>query len=180
METLESNSFQAVESNGSELEVPNSSAPIDTRIEIPSSLLYWLQKDYLFVNRGADLYNLPAEVTIKEAIDEFKKESPDDEVLLDVIKSLEDFFETNLESLLLYESERSQYEDAALLDRPLVEVYGAFHLLRMFARLNFILPSLSMCIDSKITLVQCARHFLEYLDKNEAKYFSEDSFTTYA
>lgn len=153
------------------------SEAIDMQIKLPERLEYWLQKDCKLIN-GIDLHNLPAKVGVKLIIDAYVESKPPDDkaVLLDVMKTLENYFEEILDSSLLYDNERAQYEDMLQLNRPLSHVYGAFHLLRMFVHLNSDLPNLSLSSQSKIALLRCVSNFVEYLKENEEKYLRDDSF----
>lgn len=155
---------------------PGSSTATDAKIILPESLEYFDRIDYNLMCVGKEyehplfLDQFERRMTVKYIINEYtKSKSP-----TDVMCGLESYFEKSLGTFLLYERENPQYDQAVKRKVPLVEQYGAYHLLRLFVRLNSLLSQISLDEQSEVALVQGARDFLQYLAKNRHKYFYTD------
>ena len=85
------------------------------------------------------------------------------------------FFNQSIGTVLLYKYERKQFRDlketAAGKDKPLVELYGAEHLLRLFVKLPELLAQCKMQREHMQVLVSKLMELLKFIQANKAKYF---------
>ena len=56
------------------------------------------------------------------------------DVAEEIVEGIKDYFDGSLSSLLLYKSERAQYDDMAESTDRLSDVYGPEHLIRLFCQ----------------------------------------------
>lgn len=127
---------------------------------------------------------IPAKKTVKDIIDAYiqKKSKSTNKgkegVLNDVMNGLINYFNVMLGSQLLYKSERPQYADLLKEhpDTPMANLYGSFHLLRLFVRLGSVLSYTALdekCIN---TLMHHINDFLKFLVKDINMYFNMQHF----
>lgn len=158
------------------------------KIKLPDDLKPWLVDDWDAINRQHKLLDIPAKITVKEIIDSYiqmKKANKTttqnkEAAVTDVMSGLISYFNVMLGAQLLYKSERPQYADILQQnpDKPMAEIYGSFHLLRLFVRLGSVLAYTSLDERSITTLLQHVQDFLKYLSKNASKYFSMQHFVS--
>lgn len=76
---------------------------------------------------------------------------------------------------LLYRYERKQFDELGALPgcegRPVDEVYGAEHLLRLLVKLPAFLEATAMDADQRLVLQAKLQELLKFLQKNQALYF---------
>lgn len=104
-----------------------------------------------------------------------------EEALTNVMSGLMSYFNVMLGSQLLYKSERQQYKEIMEKnpDTPMANIYGSFHLLRLFVRLGSVLSYTALDERSINTLLQQVQDFLKYLQKNSTKYFQMKHFVNF-
>lgn len=76
---------------------------------------------------------------------------------------------------LLYRYERKQFDELSALPdcagRPVDEVYGAEHLLRLLVKLPAFLEATAMDADQRLVLQAKLQELLKFLQKNQALFF---------
>lgn len=170
---------RATNTNDSE---PSYVKKIEVKITIPQDLRRYLLDDCDFVTRQKQLVPLPKpdDLTVKGVTERYKKyreENPEDMknmgTLSEVCQGINEYFNVMLGSQLLYKFERTQYSDVLKEhpDKPLCDIYGCEHLLRLFVKLGRVLAY--SCLDEPSMEFVCIHihDFLDYVMKN-----SEDLF----
>lgn len=161
-------------------------AKLEVKIKIPDELKHYLTDDWYAVVREQKLLELPAKVTVQQIAEQYlahkksvKSTSASKEVAInDVLDGIVEYFNVMLGSQLLYKFERAQYSDVMQKhpDTPLSELYGSFHLLRLFVRLGSMLSYSALDQQSMQNLLVHLQDFLKFLVKNSAMYFSMSNF----
>lgn len=161
-------------------------AKLEVKIKIPDELKHYLTDDWYAVVREHKLLELPAKVTVQQIADQYlahkksvKSTNASKEVAInDVLDGIIEYFNVMLGSQLLYKFERTQYADIMQKypDTPLSELYGSFHLLRLFVRLGSMLSYSALDQPAMQTLLAHLHDFLKFLVKNSAMYFSMTNF----
>lgn len=158
----------------------------EVKIKIPDELKPWLVDDWDAINRQNKLLDIPAKTTVKAIIDAYiqtKKSSKStnqnkEATITDVTSGLISYFNVMLGSQLLYKSERPQYAEILQQypDIPMANLYGSFHLLRLFVRLGSLLAFTSLDEKSLQLLMVNLQDFLKYLVKNSTTLFNMQHF----
>ncbi|XP_060650142.1 nuA4 complex subunit EAF3 homolog [Drosophila nasuta] len=161
-------------------------AKLEVKIKIPDELKHYLTDDWYAVVREHKLLELPAKVTVQQITEQYlahkksvKSTNASKEVAInDVLDGIIEYFNVMLGSQLLYKFERTQYADIMQKhpDTPLSEMYGSFHLLRLFVRLGSMLSYSALDQPAMQTLLSHLHDFLKFLVKNSAMYFSMSNF----
>jgi len=159
---------------------------LEVKIKIPDELKHYLTDDWYAIVREHKLLELPAKVTVQQITEQYlahkksvKSTSASKEVAInDVLDGIIEYFNVMLGSQLLYKFERTQYTDIMQKhpDTPLSELYGSFHLLRLFVRLGSMLSYSALDQSSMQMLLVHLHDFLKFLLKNSAMYFSMTNF----
>lgn len=158
----------------------------EVKIKIPEELKPWLVDDWDAINRQHKLLDIPAKNTVKDIIDTYiqhkksnkSKDQNKEAAVVDVMYGLVSYFNVMLGSQLLYKSERPQYADILREhpDKTMAELYGSFHLLRLFVRIGSVLSYTSLGEKDINTLMQHVQDFLKWLVKHITVYFSMQHF----
>lgn len=158
----------------------------EVKIKIPEELKPWLVDDWDAINRQHKLLEIPSKKTVKDIIDSYiqmKKSNKSNNqgkeaAVIDVMYGLVSYFNVMLGSQLLYKSERPQYADILreYPDTEMSQLYGSFHLLRLFVRLGSVLAYTALGEKDINSLLQHVQDFLKYLVKNISIYFSMQHF----
>ncbi|XP_031638074.1 nuA4 complex subunit EAF3 homolog [Contarinia nasturtii] len=156
------------------------------KIPIPEELKVWLVEDWYAISRKKKLLEIPAKETVKGIIDSYVRDkkssssfcSTREPVFLDVMYGLVSYFNVMLGPQLLNRQERSQYAEIRKKypDKPLAELYGSFHLLRLFVPLGFLLARAPLDQKDIQCLLEHIQDFFKYLIEHIGKYFSMDQF----
>jgi mortality factor 4-like protein 1 len=103
-------------------------------IDIPDSIKIALMEDFIRITRDKQLPSLPRKIPIAHILREYQNEEN-----LEFCNGLERYFEHALSTILLYQMERKQYCDIVkrFKDRPISEIYGIEHLLRLIGMTLF-------------------------------------------
>lgn len=158
---------------------------IDVKIIIPQDLKRFLLDDCDFVTRQKQLVPLPKppELTVKGVTDQYLKyreENPEDVKLLgtysEVCTGINEYFNVMVGSQLLYKFERTQYGDILKEhpDKPLCEVYGCEHLLRLFVKLGTFLSYSCLDEPSMEYVVTHIHDFLDFMMKHSEDLFAAE------
>ncbi|XP_032593164.1 nuA4 complex subunit EAF3 homolog [Drosophila grimshawi] len=161
-------------------------AKLEVKIKIPDELKHYLTDDWYAVVREHKLVELPAKVTVQQITEQYlahkklaRTTSASKEVAInDVLDGIMEYFNVMLGSQLLYKFERTQYADIMQKhpDTPLSDLYGSFHLLRLFVRLGSMLSYSALDQPAMQTLLVHLHDFLKFLVKNSAVYFTMANF----
>ncbi|KAJ9091194.1 hypothetical protein QFC19_009190 [Naganishia cerealis] len=138
----------------------------EIKIPIPDVLKVKLVDDWEYITKNHQLVTLPRTPNVKEITEEFKayveskkansasasaKLTKSGAVLAEVMNGIVLYFDKALGNNLLYRFERAQYMDIRRKTgecRPMSEVYGAEHLLRLFVNLPSYIAHTTMDTES--------------------------------
>ncbi|KAM4841541.1 mortality factor 4-like protein 1 [Thomomys bottae] len=152
----------------------------EDQVKIPEELKRCLVDDWDWVTKQNHLYHLPAQRSVDSILEEFEKGtlwggSPDhmQYVVHEVAAGIREYFNSTLNTQLLYRFERPQYE--AMVkghhEEPMSCVYGAPHLLRLFVRIEAMVTSSPKDERSLALLLSYLQHFVKYLARNSTSLF---------
>jgi len=152
----------------------------EIKIVIPDLLKLQLVDDWENITKDQKLVSLPRKPNVAEILDDYKKikvntDSKDasNDVILEMLNGIKQYFDKALGNILLYHFERQQYVQI-IKDYPNKEmssIYGAEHLLRLFVQFPQLLAYTNMDQDSMTLLKDQFTEFLEYMADNKKKIF---------
>ncbi|XP_050943841.1 protein MRG1-like isoform X4 [Cucumis melo] len=139
-------------------------------IQIPVKLKKQLVDDSEFVTHLGKLVKLPRTPNVDDIMKKYleyrlKKDATKDESVGEIVKGLICYFDKALPVMLLYKSERQQYEELMINDVSPSSIYGAEHLLRLFVRLPELLSQANIEEETLMELQQ------KFLRKNQNAFF---------
>ncbi|XP_017238969.1 protein MRG1 isoform X2 [Daucus carota subsp. sativus] len=145
-------------------------------IEIPPTLKKQLLDDCEFVTHLGKLVKLPRTPTVDDILKKYfvarvRKNDESKEAIQEILSGLRCYFDKALPAMLLYKSERKQYEEVTAEDIPPSTVYGAEHLLRLFVKLPEILYDAKIEEETLMKLQPKILDLLKFLQKNQSTYF---------
>lgn len=155
----------------------------EINIQIPKELKTYLVDDWHAINSQHKLAELPAKITVEEIVDKYKqhkkaKSSGKGQSCEDISNGILEYFNVMLGSQLLYKVERMQYADMLQKypDKPMSQIYGAFHLLRLFVKLGAVLSFTTLDKNNIHVLIGHFAEFLKYLEGEQKEFFNMTSF----
>ncbi|KAL4022307.1 hypothetical protein IC575_016037 [Cucumis melo] len=145
-------------------------------IQIPVKLKKQLVDDSEFVTHLGKLVKLPRTPNVDDIMKKYleyrlKKDATKDESVGEIVKGLICYFDKALPVMLLYKSERQQYEELMINDVSPSSIYGAEHLLRLFVRLPELLSQANIEEETLMELQQKLVDLLKFLRKNQNAFF---------
>lgn len=160
----------------------------EINISIPKDLKSYLVDDWHAINTQHKLAELPAKITVEEIVDKYKQQKKSKsgagtgggkgQSCEDISNGILEYFNVMLGSQLLYKVERTQYADILQKypDKPMSQIYGAFHLLRLFVKLGTVLSFTTLDKNNIRVLIGHLGEFLEYLKTEQKEFFNMSSF----
>lgn len=160
---------------------------VEIKIKIPDDLKSCLVDDWDSINRQHKLVDLPAKTTVDDIMTAYviaRKSSKSNipvqskESLDDISCGIIEYFNTLLGSQLLYKFERPQYSDILETNpnKPMVKIYGAIHLLRLFVRLGQMLTCTTIDEKQMHLVLFIVQDLLKFLVKHSTSYFGMNNY----
>ncbi|CAI0465107.1 unnamed protein product [Linum tenue] len=152
-------------------------------LQIPSKLKKQLIDDCEFITNLGKLVKLPRNPCVDDILSKYcayrlKKDGTMAESVEEILRGLRSYFDKALPVMLLYKSERQQYDSVIKEGISPSTVYGAEHLLRLFVKLPELLAFANIDEDTHMELQQKLVHLLKYemilcrfLQKNQTAFF---------
>ncbi|KAH7567472.1 hypothetical protein JRO89_XS07G0079000 [Xanthoceras sorbifolium] len=145
-------------------------------LQIPPTLKKQLVDDCEFITHLGKLVKLPRRPNVDEILNKYrdyrsKKDGLKADSTGEIVKGLRSYFDKALPAMLLYKSERQQYEDAVAAGDSPSTIYGAEHLLRLFVKLPELLVEIEVEEETLTELQQKFVDFLKFLQKNQSAFF---------
>ncbi|KAL1520221.1 hypothetical protein AB1Y20_023691 [Prymnesium parvum] len=146
-------------------------------LRLPHSMKLKLLEDWERITRERKLVPLPRSPSISDFLEEFlqtkAKRSSHERLYGEVVDGVQSYFNQTLGALLLYKYERKQHSDITKehMSKPLVEIYGVEHLLRLYVKLPELLNQCSLQKEHMTVLVSKLVELLKFMQANKAKYF---------
>ena len=163
---------QGTEPDGSKRQKAAEDTPLqDVResLRLPHSMKLKLLEDWERITRERKLVPLPRSPSISELLEEFlqtkAKRSSHERLYGEVVDGMRSYFNQALSSLLLYKYERKQFRDLKEehKTKPLVDIYGVEHLLRLYVKLPELLAQCSMQREHMTVLVSKLIELLKFI-----------------
>ncbi|KAE8100117.1 hypothetical protein FH972_018044 [Carpinus fangiana] len=152
--------------------------PLDklVSIQLPPPLKKQLVDDCEFITHLGKLVKLPRTPNVDDILRKYldyrlKKDGLIADSLGEILKGLRCYFDKALPVILLYKSERQQYDEAISDDVSPSTVYGAEHLLRLFVKLPEFLYHANIEEETLMDLHQKLVDFLKFLQKHQSAFF---------
>ncbi|KAL1983449.1 hypothetical protein VTN96DRAFT_10355 [Rasamsonia emersonii] len=158
------------------------------RITLPDNLKAILVDDWENVTKNRQVLALPAPISVNTILDTYaeeeraKRTNPADlDVLEEVIAGIKEYFDKSLDKILLYRFEREQYRllrhrweagSGNFADKGPLDIYGAHHLMRLFATMPELIAQTNMDQQSTNKLREELSKFTLWLSRNSEKYFA--------
>lgn len=148
----------------------------EIKITITDDLKIFLIEEFDVITKQHKLPVLPTTNTVDKILDDYvesKETKVNDTVresILEMTKGIREYFNITLGLQLLYKWERPQFVEI-MNDNPdklPSQLYGAFHLLRLFVKLGGMLAYTTLDERSIQLLLNHFHDFLQYLQKNSA------------
>ncbi|OKL59843.1 Chromatin modification-related protein eaf3 [Talaromyces atroroseus] len=158
------------------------------RIMLPDNLKALLVDDWENVTKNQQVVALPAPHSVNAILQSYSDEetpkrttTAELDVLEEVIMGIKEYFDKSLDKILLYKFEREQYrllrqkwESGAenYTDKGPLDIYGAHHLVRLFAVLPELIAQTNMDQQSISRLREELSKFTIWLSRNSEKFFA--------
>ncbi|EGG18281.1 NuA4 histone H4 acetyltransferase complex subunit [Cavenderia fasciculata] len=123
-----------------------------------------------------EIVSLPRNPSIKTLLDDFVNNNNNNVETRLIVEGVISYFNKALGCQLLYKFERPQYSDILKNhpDKPLSEIYGAEHLLRLFVKLPEFISISEMIPETVIILTKTIDEIVKYLERNISTLFLKE------
>jgi len=166
--------------NESTKEVSYYSPKCEIAIAIPDELNQILADDWHLISIQNKLITTPAAKTVEDILNDYLTEKIDNQadksIADELINGTKDYFDTVLQTKLLYKFEKLQYtelmKNSKYENKKLSQIYGFMHFLRLFVKIGELLACNSW---DELGVKQLQFHIndiLRFLKDNKIKYFS--------
>lgn len=131
-----------------------------------------LVEDWEMITKNEKLVSVPREPTVSEILEAYRESAKEankkklargsDDSTDEVVEGLKLYFDKALGNILLYRFERQQYVDLLkrFPDKPMSQLYGAEHFLRLFVQLPALIAHTNMDQDAVNILKDHFAHIL--------------------
>ncbi|ORX46510.1 MRG-domain-containing protein [Hesseltinella vesiculosa] len=112
------------------------------RLAMPKTLKGLLIDDWESINKAHQVVKLPSTMTVTDILNRYlKNRKSHDEMVEQTIQGLKLYFNHSLNTMLLYRSERKQYDNihGSYPDKELTDIYGLEHFLRLFGKVRWLM-----------------------------------------
>lgn len=163
----------------------------EVKIVIPDVLKLQLVDDWENITKNNQLVTLPRKPNVRELLDEYRqyvlstKKSQDRSarataLLAEIISGITLYFDKALGNNLLYRFERAQYveQKRANVDKPMSEIYGAEHLLRLFVNFGPFIAYTNIDPESLNILREYINDIMKWMIKEQKRLFVKEYETT--
>lgn len=146
----------------------------------------YLVDDWHAINAQHKLVEIPAKITVEDIVERYKQRKAKSggtvgkgQSCEDISNGILEYFNVMLGSQLLYKVERTQYADILqkFPDKPMSQIYGAFHLLRLFVKLGTVLSFTTLDKNNIRVLIDHLKDFLDFLKLEQKEYFNTICFS---
>jgi len=163
----------------------------EVKIVIPDVLKLQLVDDWENVTKNNQLVTLPRKPNVRELLEEYRqyvvatKKSQDRQprataLLSEIISGITLYFDKALGNNLLYRFERAQYVEQrrANPEKPMSEIYGAEHLLRLFVNFGPFIAYTNIDPESLNILREYINDIMKWMIKEQKRLFVKEYETT--
>ncbi|WWC91000.1 uncharacterized protein L201_005939 [Kwoniella dendrophila CBS 6074] len=159
----------------------------EVKIVIPEILKLQLVDDWENVTKNNQLVTLPRKPNVRELLEEYRqyvnttKKGPEKSarataLLSEIISGITLYFDKALGNNLLYRFERAQYVEQKRqnTDRPMSEIYGAEHLLRLFVNFGPFIAYTNIDTESLNILRDYINDIMKWMIKEQKRLFVKE------
>ncbi|KAL7421050.1 Esa1p-associated factor [Cryptotrichosporon argae] len=161
----------------------------EVKIVIPDTLKLQLVDDWENVTKNNQLVTLPRQPNVRELLDEYRqyvlstkkdRSTRATSLLSEIISGIILYFDKALGNNLLYRFERAQYVEQrrAAGDKPMSEIYGAEHLLRLFVNFGPFIAYTNIDTESLNILREYINDIMKWMIKEQKRLFVKEYETT--
>ncbi|XP_020296986.1 mortality factor 4-like protein 1 isoform X2 [Pseudomyrmex gracilis] len=151
---------------------------VEVKINLPEELKHMLIDESEIILQHHKLPAIPVQNTVDKILDDYvavKSSGKTNDVReMEVAKGIREYFNITLGLQLLYKWERPQFIEIMSDNSEKLpsQMYGAFHLLRLFVKLGDFMSYTNLDDNSIQLLLSYFHDFLQYLQKNSSKFFN--------
>mmetsp|Transcript_13636 Transcript_13636/g.18903 ORF Transcript_13636/g.18903 Transcript_13636/m.18903 type:complete len:271 (+) Transcript_13636:33-845(+) len=152
---------------------------VGMKVNLPGELKKRLIDDWENVNRHNKIMQIPVKPSVKEILEYYKEaqESKEKDLTLaklteNIVDALKIYFEHSLGTLLLYRVERDDYlQEVKEKGINPIEVYGVYHLLRLFVKLPSLVENTGLSEEQKTAIGKEISGLCGYIVKHKTHLF---------
>lgn len=148
---------------------------------MPDALKAQLVDDWEYITKEHQVVPLPRDTTVVDMLQAYRdarqgRESGETDIYDEVMSGIKLYFDRALGNILLYRFERQQYLaiKKQYPDRPMSEIYGPEHLLRLFVSFPALIAQTNMDQQSIAVLREHLEDCLAYMVDHRGKLFLKE------